>query len=327
MQEKISYLTANDLAKILGNISVQAVYKYLKANKIETIEIGTKRIKIPPIGIKKILNERGFIFPQKNISFQIVKGGVGKTSLSYGFGIRASHYGAKVLLIDLDKQANLTRACGIQARDIPVWVNILKDNVSIKNTVSCLSDTLHIIPSNLNNSTLDLELTSSTENYKDYIRDVLLPIRHNYDIVVIDCPPDLNKITLCATCASDTVIIPINPDQYAMDGLDYTLFELKRIKNAYKLNFEFNIVWNQYDARERLTNTYVHDLAKDEEKIKSVLPVVIRSDSTLKNFVKASIPLFEMKKKSSVMEDFDQLTREILGINHWSNSIKKHDIP
>lgn len=317
MIETSGYLTPMDLMEILGGITIHGVYKSLKANKIDIIETDSRRKKVTPLGVRTLLIEKGFKYPKKNLSFQIVKGGVGKTSLSYALGLRASHYGVKVLLIDLDQQGNLTRSFKVEARDSPVWLNIFRDGISVDKAIIKLSETLDIIPSNLNNSRLDVELTQAATNLKDLIKDTLMPIRDRYDLVIFDCPPAINKINLCATCASDTIIIPVNPDPYAMDGLDFTIAELQRIQHDFKLNFNFKIVWNRYDARERLGAVCMHDLAKDENKINNVLPVVIRVDASLKNSIFDAVSLFDLPKKSAIREDIDQFTKEILGINNW----------
>jgi chromosome partitioning protein len=313
-----------DLMDVLGGITVHGVYKALKSHNIDVIETESRRKKVTPLGVRKLLIERGFQYPRENISFQVVKGGVGKTSLSYALGLRASHYGARVLLVDFDQQGNLTRSFKIEARDFPVWLNIFRDNVPVEKSIVKLTETLDLIPSNLNNSRLDLELTQATTNLRDMIRDALSPIRDNYDLVIFDCPPAINKINLAASCASDTVIIPVNPDPYAMDGLDFTLSELKRIKQDFKLGFDYKIVWNRYDARERLGALCMHDLAKDANKIKNVLPVVIRVDVSLKNSIFDAVSLFDLPKKSAIREDVDQFAKEILGINNWIE-LQKND--
>ena len=113
------------------------------------------------------MKKGGFKYPNAIISFQIVKGGVGKTSLSFCLAVRASHYGARVLAIDLDQQGNLTRSFNVEASDKPVWLNLFRDKVPVENAIVELSDNLHLIPSNLNNSRLDTELTQSSTNLKD----------------------------------------------------------------------------------------------------------------------------------------------------------------
>lgn len=324
MKEVNGFLTPAELSIILGGMTVHGVYKALKSIGIEPLLTHSRRKKITPIDTRRLLMERGFRYPNLNISFQIVKGGVGKTSLSYALGLRASHYGVKVLLVDLDQQGNLTRSFKVAARDNPVWLNIFRDNVPAKDALIRLNETLHLIPSNLNNSRLDLELAQSGANLKDMITDKLSSIRAHYDLVIFDCPPAINKINLSATCASDLVIIPINPDPYAMDGLDFTLSELSRIKKDFKLQFDTKIVWNRYDARERLGAVCMHDLAKDKDKIDNVLPVVIRVDASLKNSIFDAVSLFDLPKKSDIREDIDQFTKEIIGINNFIETQKNH---
>ncbi len=316
-------LTPKELAESLGKITVQGIYKTLKSKQIDTITAENRRKYVPPLGVRQLLQERGYKYPNQNISFQIVKGGVGKTSLSFSLAVRASHYGARVLCIDFDQQSNLTKSFSVDAREQPVWINIIRDNVKSEKTIIRISDTLDLIPSNLNNSRLDVELTQSASNLRDMIRDQISSIRNNYDLVIMDCPPAINKINTAVTCGSDIILIPINPDPYAMDGLEFSLSELTKIKKDFKLNFDYRIIWNRYDARERLGALYMHQLTKDEKKIDKILPVVIRTDTSLKNAIFESKTIFDSSKKSAIKEDIDQFTREILGINAWGERQQK----
>lgn len=316
------FLTPSELVECLGGITVHGVYKALKTHQIPIKTTSNRRKLITPAGARKILEERGFKYPNLNLSFQIVKGGTGKTSLSFSLAVRASHYGARVLVVDLDQQGNLTRSFNVEARDKPVWLNLMRDGVHIKDAVINISDHIHLIQSNLNNSRLDIELTQASTNLKDMISDKLSAIRNNYDLVIIDCPPAINKINTAASCASDIVIIPINPDPYAMDGLEFTLSELAKIKKEFKLNFDYRILWNRYDARERLGTIFMHQLAKQDDRTDKILPVVVRVDANLKNAIFDFKSVFELSKRASIREDIDQFTREILGLNLWSESKK-----
>ena len=121
------FLTPAELAEVLGGITIHGVYKALKAHNIQSSSTSTRRKKIPPLGVRKFLTERGFKYPNINVSFQIVKGGVGKTSLSYALALRASHYGARVLVIDLDQQGNLSRSFNVELKNKPVWLNVIRD--------------------------------------------------------------------------------------------------------------------------------------------------------------------------------------------------------
>lgn len=316
MEQFNNTITPIEIADCLGGMTVQGVYKALKTHNIQTNTSNRRKI-IPPLGIRKLFEERGFKYPNSIISFQIVKGGVGKTSLSFCLAVRASHYGARVLVIDLDQQGNLTRSFNVEARDRPVWLNLFRDKVLIGDAIIPLSESLHLIPSNLNNSRLDTELTQSSANLKDLIRDAISPIRNSYDLIIIDCPPAINKINTAVTCASDLIIVPINPDPYAMDGLDFTLSELKRVKQEFKLAFDYRVVWNKYDARERLGAVYMHELTKRGDIVNNILPVVCRIDVSMKNAIFDAKSVFELPKKAPIREDIDQFAKEILGINLW----------
>lgn len=312
-------ITPIELADCLGGMTVQGVYKALKTHNIQTETTSNRRKLIPVNGVRKLFEERGFQYPSNIISFQIVKGGVGKTSLSFCLAVRASHYGAKVLAIDLDQQGNLTRSFNVEARDRPVWLNLFRDKIPAEKALVPLSSHLHLIPSNLNNSRLDTELTHSSANLKDLVKDTIASIRGNYDLVIIDCPPAINKINTAVTCASDIVIVPINPDPYAMDGLDFTFSELTRVKKEFKLAFDYRVLWNKYDARERLGAVYMHELTKREDIVNNILPVVCRVDVSMKNAVFNAKSIFELSKKAPIREDIDQFTKEILGINAWKD--------
>ena len=315
-------ITPTELTDCLGDITIHGVYKALKTHNIPVQLTKNHRKIIPGHGIRKLFEERGFQYPKAIISFQIVKGGVGKTSLSFCLAVRASQYGARILAIDLDQQGNLTRSFNVEARDMPVWLNLFRDKIPVEKAIVELSENLHIIPSNLNNSRLDTELTQSSANLKDLIRDIIAPIRNNYDLIIIDCPPAINKINTAVTCASDMVIVPINPDPYAMDGLDFTISELTRIKKEFKLDLDYRIIWNKYDARERLGSVYMHDLMKRTELHNKILPVVCRVDTSMRNAIFESKSIFDLPKKAPIFEDIDLFAKEILGINTWKENRK-----
>lgn len=324
MELKKGNLSSVELKDLLGGITVQGVYKALKQNNIDSQLNNTGRRFVSSFGVRDLLESKGFSYPKLNISLQMVKGGVGKTSLSFSLAVRTNHYGARVLIIDMDQQGNLTRSFNVEARDKAVWLNLVRDNVPVEEAIVEISEGLHLIPSNLNNSRLDVELTQSASNLKDLLRDKIASVRDNYDLVIIDCPPAINKINTAVTCGSDLIIIPTNPDPYAMDGLDFAIAEIKRIKTEFKLKtLDYKVVWNRYDARERLGAHYMHALAQKTEHLEKILPVVIRVDASLKNAIFDSKSIFELPKKALIREDIDQFSREILGINEWQESYKK----
>lgn len=308
------YLTPQELAGILGK-SNQAVYAFLKNKNITSIEISKRKRLIPPSSIKTILEMRHFKYSKKIFSIHDLKGGVGKTTIALSFSVRASHYGFNVLMIDMDLQSNLTRYCNVDSTNIPVWINILRKDAKVEDCVVNIDEHLDLIPSNLNNSRLEMELASNSSiNIKDSIKDTIETIINKYDIIVIDCPPSLCKTTTMATCASDLTIIPINPDQFSIDGMHMTIEEINRIKTAYKLPLKYKILWNKYDGRKKLAPFFIQQLAKDEEKYSNALPVVIRIDSAFEISQSMRKSIFETPRRSNAQEDIDALVRELLDI-------------
>lgn len=325
-------LTPNELIGLIDGITtVQGIYKTIDKLNIETIHHSSRKKLIPPLGVRKLLKDKsGFAFDKKFLSMFMIKGGVGKTTLASTLALRSSHYGVKVLLIDFDLQANLTRSFNIEARDYPAWIDIITEHKSVKDCIISISDTLDIIPSNLNNSRLDIELSSNNFNLKDYVKDSLESVIDDYELVIFDCPPALNKVSVAAVCASDLVIIPITPDPYSMDGLEMTIKELQRIKRAYKLNMNYKLIWNMYDDRKRLAAIYLHDIAK-KINIDLIIPIVIRVDSAFANAISECRSIFELPKKKcqNAKKDIDQFTREILElpwITEQDKEIKNHSI-
>jgi len=313
-----NYLQISELSSVIGNISSQGVYKLLKTKNLESILISARKKVVPPLSIRTILLDKGFKYKKQILSFDMIKGGVGKTTLSSNVGMRASHYGCKTLLIDFDLQGNLSRSFNIDIdKNSKVWIDILKDNVAIKDTIVKIDDYLDIIPSNLNNSRLDIEMQHASINIKDHVHDILDSVINDYELIIIDCPPAINKVSASAICASDTIIIPLNPDPYAMDGLEMTLNEIKRIKTNFKINRPNHlVVWNKYDARKRLGAIYMNELAK-QIPTENILPVVIRTDTNYQNSIANTGSIFENTKNSVAKEDIDQMTRELIGITSW----------
>jgi chromosome partitioning protein len=312
-------ITPIDLLNSVSSIgTLHGIHKLLKNKNIPTLKLGTKKL-IPSSSARDFFKSKGFEYPHMNINFHIIKGGVGKSSLASALAIRANMYGARVLCIDFDQQGNFTRSLGIDGRKKPVWLHIFRNEVSIEDAIIPITKSLHLIPSSMNNSRLELELANSSVNLKDLIRDNLRPVRNLYDLVIFDCPPSLNKTTAAVACASDLVLMPINADGYSIDALNVTIEELKNLGKNFKIDIPYSIIWNKYDQREKLSVKYLHDVASNASCQEKVLPVVIRVDASIKNALDQGISVFELAPKAGVAEDLDRLTKEVLGIQSWKD--------
>lgn len=308
--ENIFMISLLDLSSFL-NISSQALHKYIKKHKVADPILVNKRAYIFPEEARKLLLHRGYRYSSRVISFQMLKGGCSKTTSALNIGIRSNMYGARVLLIDLDQQANLSFAFDIENPDLPVWVDLVEDDLCVKDLIVKINPTLHIVPSNLNNSTLDKVLLNGKRNIASSISQYLKDVREEYDLIIIDTAPNLSAINTAAACCSDLVVLPIMPDKFSYSGLQKTLDDLENIKSEFGCSFKNKILFTRFDGRE----TASHELLKlcfsdhGDEMLKSF----IRVSSDFKNSIKSGRTIFS--KRSSSKEDYDLVTREIMELD------------
>lgn len=231
-------------------------------------------------------------------------------------------YGAKVLCIDLDMQGHLTLGFTSEERfsqlipdDLPVWADLLKGSVSsAKDLIVAVTPTFHLIPSNLENSTIENVLANNRKiNVQKAISGYLDEIKTYYDYVIIDCAPGFSGINTAATCASNLIIIPAAPDRYGVDGVSKTVTELKEIQKNYDITFDLKILLNRYDARKKLS---VSQLLKLQTQYpEHLLTCYIRENSEIPNATSKGLSVFEMpKRQTPAKEDLDILAREIMGL-------------
>ena len=289
-------------------LSSQALHQYLKKNGFEPVLV-SKRAYLSPEETRRLLLKRGYKYEKKVVSLQMLKGGCSKTTSALNIGIRANMYGARVLLIDLDQQANLSFAFSVEQPDAPVWVNVVEGSANIEDVIKPITPSLHLIPSNLNNSTLDKVLLNGKRNIGRSMIQHLEKVMESYDLVVIDTAPNLSAINTAAACASDLVVLPVTPDKFSFSGLGKTLNDLRAIKSEFKAKFTPKVLFTRFDGRE----TASHELLKlclvnhSEEMMKAF----VRVSSEFKNTIKSGHTIYS--KKGTAKEDYDLVTREIMG--------------
>jgi len=297
----------SDLAQV-WKISHPGTHQYIKNNDFKSIIIGAKAY-LPPDEVRKAMESRGLTYPRKVVSVHMLKGGVGKTTIALNVGIRAAMYGARVLLVDLDQQANLSFSFNIIDENSEVWVDLLENKCGIGEITRELSPSLYIVPSNLNNSVLDKTILNGKRNVATAVSQYLEPVMDLYDLVLIDTAPNLSAINTAAACASDLVILPVTPDKFSFDGLKKTFDDLDEVKREFNADFEKRVVFNKFDARE----TSSHQLLKTciAEYGDFMLQAFIRTSSEVKNTIRTGRTIFT--KKSTAKEDYDVVARELLG--------------
>lgn len=215
----------------------------------------------------------------KIVSIANQKGGVGKTTTSTNLAASLAHYGCKVLLIDLDPQGNATMGSGVNKNHLSASINeVLLQTLSITEALIKTPCHYDLLPGNGDLTEAEIGLIQQ-ENREFRLRDVLAPIKNQYDYILIDCPPSLNMLTVNALAASHSVLIPIQCEYYALEGLTgllSTINDLCRTCNA-SLVIE-GLLRTMYDGRNCLTQQVSEQLLQHFGNLvyKTVIPRNVR---------------------------------------------------
>jgi chromosome partitioning protein len=292
-----------DLADVVG-LSLPK----LKTHFAKTFGVSQNLSYIPAELVREYLTKSGFKYPKKVISFQMLKGGVAKTTSALNIGLRASMLGAKVLFVDLDQQANLTFALGHSDENAPVWLDIFEKKVSIESAIVAINSNIDLIPSSLNNSVLERALINSNRNWSESVKSQLAQISLNYDLIIIDTAPALSATNTAVTVASDLVVLPVNPDKFSILGFEKNYQELQDIKKDFKISADVKVLFTKYDAREKMSGEYLEAFISKYPDI--LLKSYIRVSSDAKNTLATSKSIYS--SKSSAKEDYHLVTLELL---------------
>ena len=235
------------------------------------------------------------------------KGGVGKTTSAVNIGAGLVELGKKVLLVDLDPQANLTLSFGIGRQPVTIYEAMRGESELQPFTIR---ENLDIVISTLDLSGVEMEL--SNEAGREYIlREVFDPLVDNYDFIILDCPPSLGLLTLNALTCSNYVIIPLQTEFLALQGLAKIKQVIDKVK--FRLNKDLEIggvIATMYDARKVLSRDVVETILKYFGE--KVFKTYIRDNVALAEAPAQQKDIFSYAPKSSGAEDYLNLCKEIL---------------
>ena len=312
--------TANDLipkhslkhlSSVLG-ITSQAIYKKIKTAGLPVPKTTNKSFLTHNIA-RKVL---GFEFKRKKVSFHIVKGGTGKTATVFNVACAASAYGAKILAIDLDPQANLSDSFNVNADNMPVLLDILENHkkFKIQDSIISVTEGIDLLPSRIENATLDSFLTVKRTPINTLFDKLFAPIIDKYDFVLIDCPPAITHSTAAATLFVDTVVVPLNPDSHSSKGFSIIKEEIDNLNSEYANDTNYMVFLNKHNPKTLLSYNAIQTTVADEAEKHCALTTIINQAQEIPNATGTKKSLFASLKKSNVREDFAALAREILEI-------------
>ena len=250
----------------------------------------------------------------KIISVANQKGGVGKTTTTVNLCTILAQKGKKVILIDADPQGNASSGLGVDKEVEFSTYDILVNETEVEKTLQkTMIKNLRVCPSNINLAGAEVELVSMMSR-EQRLKEKLDVIKDSVDYIFIDCPPSLGLITLNAFTASDSVLIPVQCEYFALEGLGQLLNTVNLVKKH--LNKDFQIegaLLTMYDIRTNLSNQVVKEVKKyfDDKVYKTVIPRNVR----LSEAPSYGMPITEYDPKSKGAKSYIKLAKEFLKIN------------
>ena len=208
------------------------------------------------------------------------KGGVGKTTTAINLSASLADLGKKILVIDTDPQGNTSSGLGVEKNEVENTVyELLIGETTIEECIQKeVFENLDIISSNINLAAAEIELTGFEE--KEFIlKKAVDQVRADYDFIIIDCPPSLNTLTINAMCAADTVLVPIQCEYYALEGLGQVLKTVDLVKRKLNPGLELEgVVFTMYDARTNLSLQVVESVKNNLNQTiyKTIIPRNVR---------------------------------------------------
>jgi len=260
-----------------------------------------------PVGIDRTYQGKGRVIAIVN-----QKGGVGKSTTAVNLSACLAEAGQKVLLIDLDPQANSTSGLGLNAgeRDACVYNALMEDKKLDELIEKSSLDNLYVVPSTINLAGAEVELVSALSR-EGRLKKIISPVWQYFDYTFIDCPPSLSLLTINALTAAKELIIPIQCEYYALEGLGKLLDSVKLIRNH--LNEELKIagvLMTMFDSRTKLSQQVTAEVKKyfSDEVFKTIIPRTVR----LSEAPSFGLPIIQYDQSSKGAIAYQDLAKEVM---------------
>lgn len=240
------------------------------------------------------------------------KGGVGKTTTAINLSASLASLGKKVLAIDMDPQGNMSSGLGIDKNEVEKTVyDLIIENIGIEECI-CeeVIENLDVLPSNIDLSAAEIELIG-VDNKEYILRDEVNKVKEKYDFIIIDCPPALSMLTINAMTTSDSVLVPIQCEYYALEGLSQLIHTIELVQDRLNPELEIEgVVFTMYDARTNLSLQVVENVKDNlnQNIYKTIIPRNVR----LAEAPSYGMPINLYDPKSKGTESYLLLAEEVI---------------
>lgn len=248
----------------------------------------------------------------KIIAIANQKGGVGKTTTTINLAACLAEAGKKVLVIDLDPQGNTTSGLGMDKNEMEhtVYELLLGESTIRESMHETGTENLFILPSNVNLAGAEIELLN-VDNKEYLLKGEIDYVERDFDYILIDCPPSLNMLTVNAMTTAGSVLVPIQCEYYALEGLSQLMHTIRLVQE--RLNPELvieGIVFTMYDGRTNLSSQVVDNVRENVDV--NIYNTVIPRNIRLAEAPSHGMPITEYEPKSAGAESYRQLAQEIM---------------